>query len=157
MEDVICKWDTLSAPLNDIKVTYLRADHALRTVKIEKHALIEKVSLPQVQSIVARAERDSFQGLIEDRAVFYNKKKQEVQFKYLSNLDVKYVGIVSTILKAKSKMGGMKTSDLDPLHGTHKRRWNCRTDFVLTQGIMLSEEVSVAPLPGYCYISFEKL
>lgn len=62
-----------------------------------------------------------------------------------------------TILKAIPKMGGPKTSELDPFQINPKRRWDPKEDLVSTQGIVLSKEVSVAPLPGHCQVSSGKL
>lgn len=38
------------------------------------------------------------------------------QIDWLSSVDIKYVGMASTILKAISKLGGLEISELEPFH-----------------------------------------
>lgn len=54
-------------------------------------------------------------------------------------------------------MGGLETSELDSFEGTLKPRWGCKGDLASKQGIVMSEEVSIAPLLGHSHISSGKL
>lgn len=85
------------------------------------------------------------------------KKKRKGQPKCLSSPDVQYVGATFTILNAISKMEGLGTSELSTFQRTLKRKRNRGEKFVSKQEIELFEEVSAAPLPRNCFISFGKL
>lgn len=79
LEDVVRERDTVSHTLNGIKIRYLKSDHDLHAVKTEKRPLIKTFSVIHAEKTVARAKRDSLQGLIEDRAESSSRKnKREI-------------------------------------------------------------------------------
>lgn len=156
LEDVIQERDNLSLALNDIKGRFQKSESELRAAKIEKDALIEKVCALNAELRAARAERDSLQVLFDDRAVSPEKKKRKGQLHCLSSLDVKYVGIASTVLIAIPKMCARETSELDPFHATPKRRWNRRGELVSKEGILMSDKTIIAPFSGQSHISSGK-
>lgn len=75
---------------------------------------------------MTRAERNSLPVLTEDSSVSPEEKKRKGQLDCLSSVEDKYVGIASIILKAIPKMGGLETSEPNPVQGTSRLRWDRR-------------------------------
>lgn len=157
LEYAIIERDILFHAMNDIKESFQMVSHEPRVVQIEKDSLNKKGRVAQVKLGAARAERGSLQVPIENRAMSSEKKKRKEEIDCLSSLEVKYVAIASTILKAIPRMSALEISKLDPFQGTRKRRLNRRKKLVSTQGIVLFKEVSIAALARHFHISSRKL
>lgn len=94
------------------------------------------------------AENDNFVNVVTEQGRGNEPDKKCIKGANIySDLDLRYVGVASKVLKNISACCGRETADLCPFDAVAKIRWVCRGEIVLCNGLVVSYGSMIAPFP----------
>lgn len=122
VEDVVRNRDDLASAFYNLKKLIQNAESGFYCVQEEKIASVKKIEFQEATFLELQAEKQSLKIFLEELALQPAEKKQKARGALFSSLNVKCVGIASTILNVIPKLCAKETCELDSFNPRTMRR-----------------------------------